>query len=170
MILMLTEYSNEYTKIKNKYDEIKKKDTRKMLFDSIYTTEDLYDKLMQLYKEGDYTAYVKTHILLNYNTRNQDLDLKILRSDHNEDIHNKNSYMAIYKTLVKVYIRKYKTADVYGDKLFIIRNKKFITAMSSIYETRDKLLINNNSNLTTEITKPTPYHLNEVDILKILLK
>ena len=41
--------------------------------------------------------------------------------------------------------------------------------MNNIYETRDKLLINN-SNLTTEITKYTPYNLSEVDISKILLK
>ena len=71
--------------------------------------------------------------------------------------------------MVKIYIGTYKTANIYGPKLFIIRDKKFIKAINSIYDTRDKLLINN-SNLTTEITKYTPYNLSEVDILKILLK
>ena len=101
--------------------------------------------------------------------RNQDLDLKIFKSDYKIDINNNDNYIIIYKTLVNVYIRTYKTADIYGDKLFVIRDKKIIYAVNNIYETRDKLLINN-SNLTTEKTKHTPYNLSEVDILKILLK
>ena len=166
----INEYNNEYNKIKCKYDDNKKKDTRKMLIDSVYDANDLYNRLEQFYKNKEYTAYIITYILLNYNTRNQDLDLKILTSDHKVDIKNdNNNYLIIYKTMVKIYIGTYKTANIYGPKLFIIRDKKFIKAINSIYDTRDKLLINN-SNLTTEITKYTPYNLNEVDILKILLK
>ena len=73
-VVDMTEYSNEYNKIKNKYDDIKKKDTRKLLFDSAYDAIDLYNKLAELYKDKNYTAYVITFILLNYNVRNQDLD------------------------------------------------------------------------------------------------
>lgn len=79
------------------------------------------------------------------------------------------NYIIIYKSILKIYIKIYETANIYGDKLFIIKVKKFIDSVNTIYETRDKLLINN-SNLTTEITKYTPYNLSEVDILKILLK
>lgn len=167
---ILSVYSKEYNKIKSKYDNDKKKDTRKMLIESAYDANDLYNKSEQFYKDKDYTAYVISYILLNYNTRNQDLDLTIMKSDNKTDIkNNDNNYLIIYKTLVKIYIGTYKTANIYGPKLFIIRDKKFIKAINSIYDTRDKLLINN-SNLTTEITKYTPYNLNEVDILKILLK
>ena len=167
---MLSEYSNEYNKIKSKYDNDKKKDTRKMLIERAYDANDSYNKLAEFYKNKDYTAYVITNILLNYNTRNQDLDLTIMKSDNKTDIkNNDNNYLVIYKTLVKIYIGTYKTANIYGPKLFIIRDKKFITAVNNIYDTRDKLLINN-SNLTTEITKYTPYNLSEVDLLKILLK
>ena len=73
-VVDMTEYSNEYNKIKNKYDDIKKKDTRKLLFDSAYDAIDLQNKLAELYKDKNYTAYVITFILLNYNVRNQDLD------------------------------------------------------------------------------------------------
>ena len=166
----ITDYNNEYTKIKSKYDNDKKKDTRKMLIDSAYDANDLYNKLAEFYKDEDYTVNVISYILLNYNTRNQDLDLTIMKSDNKTDIkNNDNNYLIIYKTLVKIYIGTYKTANIYGPKLFIIRDKKFITAVNNIYDTRDKLLINN-SNLTTEITKYTPYNLSEVDILKLLLK
>ena len=93
-----------------------------------------------------------------------------MKSDSKIDIkNNDNNYLVIYKTMVKIYIGTYKTADIYGPKLFIIRDKKFIHAVNNIYENRDKLLMNN-SNLTTEITKYTPYNLGEVDILKILLQ
>ena len=83
---MLSEYINEYKKIKQKYDTNKKKDTINMLYDSVYNANDLYNKLTEFYKNKDYTAYVISYILLNYNTRNQDLDLKILKSDNKTDI------------------------------------------------------------------------------------
>ena len=166
----ITDYNNEYNKIKSKYDNDKKKDTRKMLIESAYDANDLYNRLEQFYKDKEYTAYVISYIILNYNVRNQDLDLKIMKSDNKTDIkNNNNNYLIIYKTLAKVYIGTYKTADIYGPKLFIIRDKKFITAINAIFETRDNLLVNN-SNLTTEITKYTPYNLSEADILKILFK
>ena len=78
-----------------------------------------------IYKDKNYTAYVITYILLKYNTRKQDLDLKILKSDCKTDINDDKNYIIIYKTLVKIYIRNYKTAAIYGPKLFIIKDKNF---------------------------------------------
>ena len=46
----MAEYSNEYTKIKNKYDDAKKKDTRKLLFESAYDANDLLNKLAEFIK------------------------------------------------------------------------------------------------------------------------
>ena len=108
----INDYNNEYTKRKSNYDNDKKKDTRKMLIDSAYDANDLYNRLEEFYKDKDYTAYVISYILLNYNTRNQDLDLKIMKSDNKTDIKNNNNNY-LFQTLVEVYIGTYKTADIY---------------------------------------------------------
>ena len=49
----INEYNNEYNKIKCKYDDNKKKDTRKMLIDSAYDANDLYNRLEQFYKNKE---------------------------------------------------------------------------------------------------------------------
>ena len=46
----MAEYSNEYTEIKNKYDDAKKKDTRKLLFESAYDANDLLNRLAKFIK------------------------------------------------------------------------------------------------------------------------
>tara|TARA_R110002096_G_scaffold56654_1_gene144459 strand:+ start:5246 stop:6046 length:801 start_codon:yes stop_codon:yes gene_type:complete len=163
---LLQEYLTEYNKIKIGYDSKKKKDTKNMLLNSIYNQDDLYKKLAEFYKDKNYTAYVITHLLLNYNIRNLDLDLLIIqKGDKMEDNLN---YIMIFKSMVKIYINVYKTSNTYDKKLFIIKDYRFNKSVGSIYKIRDKLLINN-KNLTNEIIKYTPYNLNEVSILKILL-
>ena len=62
MDIETTVYNEEYDKIKKKYDDTKKKDTRELLFNSIYTVDDLYNKLAEFYKDKKYTAYVITYI------------------------------------------------------------------------------------------------------------
>jgi len=173
---LIVEYLNEYKSIKSKYDNKQKKQTKNMLSNTTYKQEDLFKKMKEFFNDKNYTAYIITYLLLNFNFRNQDLDLVILKKDYKPsngttatlNMSDKKNYIVIYKSVVKIYINVYKTSKTYNKKQFTIKDYRFNKSINAIYKLRDKLLINN-KNLTNEIIKYTPFNLNEVSILKIML-
>ena len=96
---------------------------------SLPSYEHMIDELNKLYKEQEWKKYIINYLLLYINTRNRDLDLKIVRnkSDANDD----NTNYIVAKKSSCLFIRNvYKTSKTYKTKMNIIKSKKFIKSVN----------------------------------------
>ena len=147
-----------------KKDTIIRKNEKEHVLPSLKVIE-TYNK--SLLKQENYREYIINFILLNYNVRNQDLDLEIVFKK--KDVDNENNFLLVRATDV-VYIRnKYKTFSNYGKKTHIIRSRPFTRACQRFVESGDTKILTKNSNLTQEISKYTYNGLSESDYLKIVI-
>jgi len=156
--------------IQNAMFETKKKDTiirknkKEEFLPSLKVIETYIKSLL---KQENYREYIINYLLLNYNVRNQDLDLEIVFKK--KDVDNENNFLLVRATDV-VYIRnKYKTFSNYGKKTHIIRSRPFTRACQRFVESGDTKILTKNSNLTQEISKYTYNGLSESDYLKIVI-
>ena len=86
---------------------------------------DFKQMLNAYYKDKDYKSFVILFLLLNYNTRNQDLVLRVVKD---ETELNQNENFIFIRDKDVVYIRNdYKTKERYGTKRNIINQKSFLT-------------------------------------------
>jgi len=78
----------------------------------------------QFFKQ-DWKAYIINFLLINYNTRNADLDVEFVNSIHTTKANKKRNYIVSRKNDF-VYIRNdYKTFSRYGQKRFIFKSVPF---------------------------------------------
>ena len=124
-------------------------------------TIDFKQMLSKYYKDKDYKSFVILFLLLNYNTRNQDLVLRVVKD---ETELNQNENFIFIRDKDVVYIRNdYKTKERYGTKRNIIKPKKFFNAVQEV----DSLLIDN-GNLDRQVKKVTG-GLNQSTLFKMLI-
>ena len=122
---------------------------------------DFKQLLNTYYRNKQYKNFVILYLLLNYNTRNKDLVLRVV---NNEDDINPNENFLFIRDKDVVYIRNdYKTNDTYGTKRYIIKSKKFFTAVQEL----DSLLIDND-NLDRQVKKVTG-GINQSTLFKMLV-
>jgi len=122
---------------------------------------DFKQMLSKYYKDKDYKNFVILYLLTNYNTRNQDLVLRVVNNE--SDLNEKENFLFIREKDI-VYIRNdYKTKERYGTKRNIIKQKKFFNAVQEV----DSLLIDNN-NLDRQVKKVTG-GLNQSTLFKMLI-
>jgi hypothetical protein len=93
------------------------------------TAKYLREKLNQLFKDEKYLEYVINYLIINLNVRNEDLDVVITDKDEGEEDEN---YLVVKKNSVMYIRRRYKTERFHGEKIFLIRNKQFITALNNL--------------------------------------
>ena len=124
-------------------------------------TIDFKQMLSKYYKDKDYKSFVILFLLLNYNTRNKDLVLRVVNDE--SDLNEKENFIFIREKDV-VYIRNdYKTKERYGTKQDVIKIKKFFNAVKEV----DKLLENDN-NLDRQVKKITG-GINQSTMFKMLV-
>ena len=122
---------------------------------------DFKQMLNTYYRNKDYKSFVILYLLLNYNTRNKDLVLRVVKDE--DDINQKENFIFIRDKDV-VYIRNdYKTKDKYGGKRDVIVAKKFFNAVQEL----DSLLIDN-GNLDRQV-KAVTHGINQSTMFKILI-
>ena len=122
---------------------------------------DFKQMLSKYYKDKDYKSFVILFLLLNYNTRNKDLVLRVVNDE--SDLNEKENFIFIREKDV-VYIRNdYKTKERYGTKQDVIKIKKFFNAVKEV----DKLLENDN-NLDRQVKKITG-GINQSTMFKMLV-
>ena len=122
---------------------------------------DFKQLLNTYYRNKDYKSFVILFLLLNYNTRNKDLVLRVVNDE--ADLNQKENFLFIRDKDV-VYIRNdYKTKDKYGGKRDIIVAKKFFNAVQEL----DSLLIDN-GNLDRQV-KAVTHGINQSTMFKILI-
>lgn len=95
------------------------------------TLNDLEEYTDWLFENNRWTDYIINYLLINYQVRNKDLNFKIV--DKKRETKDKNfNYMWLDRSKV-LYIRNdYKTAGTYGEKIDVIKDKDFITALRRV--------------------------------------
>ena len=113
------------------------------------------------YRDKNYKSFVILYLLTNYNTRNQDLVLRVVKNE--SDLNEKENFLLIREKDV-VYIRNdYKTKDKYGMKRDVIKAKKFFNSVQEL----DNLLIDD-GNLDRQVKKVTG-GINQSTMFKIMI-
>jgi hypothetical protein len=82
------------------------------------------------YRDKDNKKFVILYLLMNYNTRNKDLVVKVVKDE--KDLNKDENFLWIRDKDV-VYIRNdYKTKERYGGKRDVIKAKKFFNAVQDV--------------------------------------
>jgi hypothetical protein len=122
---------------------------------------DFKQMLSKYYRDKDYKSFVILYLLLNFNTRNKDLVVKVVNNE--ADINQKENFLFIRDKDV-VYIRNdYKTNDTYGMKQDVIKSRKLFNAVQEL----DSLLIDD-GNLDRQVKKVTN-GINQSTMFKMLV-
>jgi hypothetical protein len=124
-------------------------------------TIDFKKMLNGYYRDKQNKNFVILYLLMNYNTRNQDLVLRVVKDE--SDLNEKENFIFIRDKDV-VYIRNdYKTKNSYGTKRDVIKAKKFFTAVQEL----DSLLIDD-GNLDRQVKSATG-GINQSSMFKIMI-
>jgi len=98
--------------------------------------EDLDNYLKQLYTTERWADFILNYLLMNYNTRNIDLDVEVVNSIHKTKADKKRNYLVVRKNDI-VYIRyRYKTYKTYGTKRNIFKSILVERAIRRLREER----------------------------------
>jgi len=143
--------------------------------DGLPSYQDLVDYVNKLYEENKWVSYVINYILLNYQTRNQDLVFQLVRLKR--DIKNDGrNYMWIPQRGNKVlYVRNnYKTSGSHGKIQIEITDPKFILAMKRIiackkYQLECGNIIPNDDQVGYHVKKLTLNQIGEGKMVKIII-
>ena len=121
-----------------------------------------FNKLLNgYYRDKNYKSFVILYLLMNYNTRNKDLVVKVVNDE--SDINPNENFLFIRDKDV-IYIRNdYKTKNRYGSKRDVIKSKKLFNAVKEV----DSLLEYNN-NLDRQVKKVTN-GINQSTMFKMLV-
>jgi len=122
---------------------------------------DFKQMLNTYYRDKQYKNFVILFLLLNYNTRNKDLVVKVVKDQ--ADLNPNENFLFIRDKDV-IYIRNdYKTKDTYGMKQDVIKSKKLFFAVQEL----DSLL-ENNDNLDRQV-KAVTGGINQSTLFKMLV-
>jgi hypothetical protein len=121
-----------------------------------------FNKLLNgYYRDKQYKNFVILYLLLNYNTRNKDL---VVRVTNDQADLNPNENFIFIRDKDVIYIRNdYKTKDTYGMKQDVIKSKKVFNAVQEL----DSLLLDNN-NLDRQV-KTVTGGINQSTMFKMLV-
>ena len=111
-------------------------------------TVDFKQMLNDYYRDKQYKKFVILYLLMDYNTRNKDLVVKVVKDE--SDLNEKENFLWIREKDI-VYIRNdYKTKNRYGSKRDVILSRKFFNAVQEL-----DILLENNNNLDRQVKAVT---------------
>lgn len=113
-----------------------------------------YHDLMGALDTATGTDYILFYLLINLNTRNNDLIMKLITNKQKDEINKTENFMVVSKNKSKFIRNDYKTAKSFGTKEDTIRNIKFQKFMI-------KELLNDNEYLFVN-NKKKPYKQTEI--------
>ena len=94
------------------------------------TLKEMKTHMNSLFDKGDYRSFCVMYLLITYTVRNNDLVAKVVKS---KKLSNETENFFIVGRKQVTWIRnKYKTAEKYGTKTHVIKNEKFLTAISKL--------------------------------------
>jgi len=114
-------------------DEIIKENKEKNteLQKELPTLNDLEEYTQYLYDNNKWTDFIINYLLINYQTRNKDLNFTIINRKKEATDPEKN-YMWLDRNRAVFIRNNYKTAGTYGKKIDIITDKEFLTALKRV--------------------------------------
>lgn len=107
------------SQVKEKNAEIK---------DDLPSLDELEEYTEYLYENKKWFEYIINYLLINYQTRNKDLDFTIVGLKRDTKDKDKN-FMWLERGKVTFIRNNYKTSGTYGTKTDVISDEKFVTAM-----------------------------------------
>jgi hypothetical protein len=121
-----------YIKKTNEYiQEDSTKKLKEMSTDETLPTVKEIKKYMDtLYDKGNYLSYALLYLMVTYQTRNKDLILSVVKSKKETNL--QDNFIVLGKTQATYIRNNYKTAYKYGQKVVIIKNLKFMNAISNL--------------------------------------
>ena len=156
-----------YIKKTNEYiQEDSTKKLKEMSTDeTLPTVKEVKAYMNTLYDKGDYLSYALLYLMVTYQTRNKDLILSVVKSKKN--INDTDNFIVLGKTQATYIRNNYKTAYKYGQKVQVIKNLKFLNAISNLSH-----LLKPTDNIDRVIKKATDGigRLNEGTLAKIMLR
>ena len=155
----------------NLQEDVKVKN--EILKDTLPPYEELIEYMNYLWDKNEWTDYIINYLLINYQTRNQDLIFDIVNKKRLTKDSDKN-YMWLSPKKV-VYTRNvYKTASTYKKKVNVITDPKFIIAMRRVYACSSRgeecgVMIPKLSQVGYYVKKATYKELGEGNYVKIVI-
>lgn len=179
-LLIKREYGMDTEELVRYRDKLKKlieehhKAQNETLQESLPSYDDILQYTNDAYKKKEYLKFV-VNFLLMYGVRNKDINCCITYDKKRATDPNTN-YLVVLKSYV-IWIRnEYKTVGKYGQKTIVIRNRKFMNAITKLEREDGKYLLLNESgqklsesSLSGYIQKLTLDGLGEGNYMKILL-
>ena len=114
--------------------------------DQLPPLNDLLEHMDKMLEEDKYRNYIINYLLINFNTRNQDLNITFV--DTKKEMTDKTNYMWYDRKTKKItYVRNaYKTATTYGSKTEVIKDAEFMDAVKKYRKADGDKLIPNEDN------------------------
>lgn len=153
-----------YIKSINEQIQVESEKRQKLMSEdtTLPTTKQLKDRMNELYDKQDYKGFCIMYLMITYQVRNMDMIATIVYKK--KDTNTTDNFFVVGRSQVTWIRNKYKTAFKYGTKTNIIKNKKFIYAVSGLTE-----LLSPTDNIDRVIKKISG-GINEGTIAKIVLR
>jgi hypothetical protein len=133
--------------------------------ETLPTVKEIKKYMNTLYDKQDYLSYALLYLMVTYQTRNRDLILTIIHSK--KETNDTDNFIVLGKSQATYIRNNYKTAYKYGQKLHIIKNLKFLNAISNLSH-----LLTQTDNIDRVIKKATDGigRIGEGTLAKIMLR
>lgn len=145
--------------------ENKKNDTATT--DKLVSIKQLKDFTKQLYKDKKYIDFIINYIMVNFGTRNMDLDLMIVKNKR--QVNKTDNFIYTTTKYVVVVINKYKTVSTYKAKKFMIYNNDLIRAVKKLLGDNDELKLIDAVDINAYIQSRTLNNMGETLVFKSLI-
>jgi hypothetical protein len=156
-----------YIKKTNEYiqEESEKRQKEMSTDETLPTIKEIKKYMDTLYDKSDYLSYALLYLMVTYQTRNKDLILTFVKSKKETNL--QDNFIVIGKTQATYIRNDYKTAYKYGQKVQVIKNLKFLHAISNLSH-----LLKPNDNIDRMIKKATDGigRISEGTLAKIMLR
>jgi hypothetical protein len=111
-------------------EQFQKEKDKKMSELVLPTLADIKEEMNKLFEKEDWRSYVLLFLMVQYQCRNMDLIAKVVPSKR--DTNDEENWFITTPSQVRWIRNKYKTSDVYGRKIHVIKHKKFMHAISQL--------------------------------------
>lgn len=140
-----------------------------------YRIQDLKDFMMAEYAKKNHTAYIVNYLLITYGVRNLDLNVTLVTNE--AELNDTDNFLFLKNKSTIKYIRNnYKTHKTYGEKLYEIRDNRFLTAFKKLIANDVKYLFHtrngdklDDTSIAHRIDTYTLDALGEADYFKIIV-
>lgn len=130
--------------------------------ETLPTMKQLKDRMNDLYDKEDYKGFSVLYLMITYQVRNMDMMAKVVKTK--KETNDTDNFLVVGRSQVTWIRNKYKTASKYGTKTIVIKNKKFMNAISDLSQ-----LLSPTENIDRVMKKITG-GLTEGTIAKIVLR